>query len=95
MYDYGFLEIREHLIIEGYSDGFFVGTCKLCHRRWSTAAMDRAHGVDTLRGHYRKHVKPHSNELCNAGIIYYSTDYERYRLGIRTPQNDPASRYNK
>jgi hypothetical protein len=94
MYDYGFLSIKEYP--EGsYGYGmFYTGLCKSCGKKWSTASMDLAHGTSNLKHMFRKHARPHSNEPCSAGVPTYSMEYERYRLKIRTPQNEPASRYS-
>lgn len=96
MYDYAFLEIKEYP--EG-SVGYgklYVGLCTTCQRSWSTTAADLSLGTTTLRKKYRHHTKRGSaSEPCTAGLTYYSPEYERYKLGIKTPLNEPAGRYNR
>jgi hypothetical protein len=94
MYDYGFLQVKEYPEGQTGYGKLYVGLCKSCGRQWSTASMDLEHGSTNLKVMFRKHVMPRSNQPCSAGIPAYSPEYERYRLGIRTPQNEPASRYS-
>lgn len=95
MYDYAFLKIKEYPEGSPSYGKLYVGLCATCQRAWSTSAQDLLLGTSTLRKHYRRHMKRGLNEPCPAGQLYYSHEYERYKLGIKTPLNEPAGRYNR
>jgi hypothetical protein len=89
-YDYDFLTI-----VPGMSNGYgrqYTGTCTSCHRRWSISSGDDTNATERLRKMYRRHHTP-DNQPCPAGKAALSSDYVRYKLHIKNPQNEPAGKY--